>query len=661
MFNFAMITFSSPWYFLLLIAPIVLVVIYYLFRHTKIKVVSNLFLWEQQICTNKSGKILKKLPLPLTFFIELLIILLLIFAAVDTLIERYGLQKEAIVILDDSFSMQAFSKKNNEYINNLAVKRLEEILQNNHQNQKIKIYLAGQNSKNLGAFLSVNEALFSVKDNYKCEQINANLLETLSLAKKYNNTNAPIYVFSDSAPNIELSSEVQWHALGEQLPNVAIINCARNLVNNVDKCMFVISNISPHTVNSVLTISQHKFDDEKIKSIKEKKFKNIKKLISLKPNSYKKISVKLPPNTKAIKAQIADDSLQFDNSVILLPNELKPLGVKVAINDVKCNNLVRKALGVVDKVKIVRNNPELVITDSYKNMEKNATNLLIVTEQTFGGLIFSVKNEVTNNDYTNQLLKNSATFSAPFTINRANSIALGIDLQETIWGANTLNKNFILTQPSSQNKNITKAIIKIIDDMFSSEVIVMAKQNILLSIKNDESDGTKNIFMFFDLNKSTLQNTPAFPILFWNIVDFVINRRTGLSSKNYRCGEELFFNVNVQKNNQIKNIKIMKNGSKKAVLYRQNFAHNYLINTNEKGYFKLYFGEDESQFYVNALSYNESNLLENKVTKIYKKDRDKTLMSKYYFSTNKIFIFMALLLLTIHYYMIRKREGGLEK
>ena len=641
MLNLMTITFFEPFYFTLLLSLLGLLAIYYLFRHSKIKVVSSLFLWEQQIKTNKSGRILKRLPLPLTFFIECLIILLLTLAAVDVMIPRKGVQETATIVLDNSFSMQAKLPTSQREIRLLVLDKLEKILKERHKGQKIRIFLAGRTTKNLGVFSNINKILLALEKSFSCNENKSNLVESMAIAKKMNLPNSPIYIFTDNVPIQNLSSEIKWHAVGINMANTAIVNCSRTKIDNLDKCMFVIANLSSKKAYTLLRISPYKNKKNK------QNLKEIKKNILLKPNSFKKITVTLPAKTGAVVAEISDDNLNFDNKVVLLPENLEKLKIKLNISNKNILNLVKKALEASGKVILNSSKPDLVISDDYKNFKKNKHNMLIIDSKTFANV------GLLGNDGKKQniLSKQSFSFTAPFTVDRSQKIMQGVNLKNVIWGSFLLNNTvFSKTGQLKEKQSLLKSVL---DKLFEAEPIIMVKQNLLLASKFDKITDKENIFMFFEPAKSTVQSTPAFPVLFWNIVDWLINKKSGLLRHNFRSGDQIYFKCkNLSENAKLK---VFKNDEEFTTLHK-NYSQKYFINTNEPGIYTIKSKLKDYRFSVNPLSFAESDLKSGKITKVCEKKRDKLQAVRYFYSLGWVFLVLVLVLMVYHYYLISEKK-----
>ena len=648
MMNFMMITFLEPLFFLLSLGLLALIAIYFLFRHSKIKMVSNLFLWNQQIKTVKSGTLLRKLPLPWTFFVEFLIITLLVLAAVNLMIPKKSLQKNATVILDNSFSMRAQNKEHKKALNELVLIQLEKLLKEEHSGQKIRVLLAGRDTKNLGTFSTINEALYQLKNNYRCNENVANLKETLALAKKFNVQNNPIYIFTDQKPMQKLSPEVEWHSVGKNIENTAIINCSRSKANGVDKCMIIVANLSPKPQETKLSIIENKSKDNN-----DKNHEIFNKQLLLQGNALKKVTISLPNNTNKIIAKISDDNLNFDNTVTLFPENLQKLKVKLIIKNKKISSLINQALLASEKVVLVNTNPQLIITDDYGKFSALAHNMLIIDDETSFNNVRGNSTDAKGalNGKIKFITDKKYSFTAPFTVNRLHQLTLGLNLKNTIWGARILTNDIVLNKIDRQKiSNKNKILLNKISD---SNPIVMAKQRLLLSAITDDISGKENIFMFYDPQKSTLQSAPAFPILFWNLVDWLINKKSGLLQHNYRSGEKIVFKINSNKNKE--NFKLIKENGEEIILHK-NYTNRYLINANNPGLYTLKNSKKVYQFYVNSLSFNESDLMHGKISKIYKQDKEKQKQVKYYYSISWILIVLALLLMAYHYYLIKQQQ-----
>ena len=75
-----MFGFADPWQFLWTLSLLVLTAIYLWWRKSAIYTTSALFLWDSPLAAPKSGRKLKVAKLPLSFYLESLILMALILA-----------------------------------------------------------------------------------------------------------------------------------------------------------------------------------------------------------------------------------------------------------------------------------------------------------------------------------------------------------------------------------------------------------------------------------------------------------------------------------------------------------------------------------------------------------------------------------------------------
>src|SRR5687767_4447502 len=99
--------FATPWAFAALAAVPALAAIYWLRNRYRRVPVSSLMFWAEQRQAREGGLRVQRLQAPLLFFLELAAILLLILAAAGPSLPSAQGTRSLVVVLDDSFSMQA--------------------------------------------------------------------------------------------------------------------------------------------------------------------------------------------------------------------------------------------------------------------------------------------------------------------------------------------------------------------------------------------------------------------------------------------------------------------------------------------------------------------------------------------------------------------------
>src|SRR5262245_20727737 len=84
-----------------------LVAIYFLRNRFRRRTVSSLMLWREAREAREGGTKVRRLHTPLLFFVEILAIVLLSLAAADPQVRMSQSTRPLVVVLDDSFSMNA--------------------------------------------------------------------------------------------------------------------------------------------------------------------------------------------------------------------------------------------------------------------------------------------------------------------------------------------------------------------------------------------------------------------------------------------------------------------------------------------------------------------------------------------------------------------------
>ena len=99
--------FAWPWAFLGLAALPALAVIYWLRQRAQRLPVSSLLLWRDAPPSREGGRRFERFEAPPLFFVELLILALLVLAAAGPRVPTPDSHRPLVAVLDDSFSMQA--------------------------------------------------------------------------------------------------------------------------------------------------------------------------------------------------------------------------------------------------------------------------------------------------------------------------------------------------------------------------------------------------------------------------------------------------------------------------------------------------------------------------------------------------------------------------
>ncbi len=573
--------FTTPIFLLLILAIPVLILIYKLKSKHRIVVVSALFLWNNHKRTKKGGLTLKKLPLPLLFFLELLIIIFLILAALTPFFSSENKSKLWFV-LDDSFSMLAGGEQSARELGE------QEILRNlkEYPNRPIGLILANSSLQTLETKKITVDTLSSILDKWECGGYESCIAKGISYARQFDKGNSTIMVLSDHAPTKrDLSESIIWKAFGEKRNNIAIINATRTTENLKSRFFMEIANIAdiPQEVTAIYDFSGNK---------KNKKIK-------LKPKEVKRITMSLPFNAFDIKVTLSSDDLQIDNAILLIPNHSKKINIGVDISNPTLKNYVTRAIESNNNSVITNENTSLIFTDNEipKVSDKN--------------WFVQISGD-----------KTSKPFLGPFIVEKTHPLTNGLYLSGIIWGAKQTN--------------------------LQGNVILSAGNIPLLTILKNEK--TTNLFINYYHKLSNLHNSPNWPILISNIIDWRISESTGLDKKNYRLGN--IVKITLPRKQEGNFAITYPNGLEKKVAKSATFLH---FKPEKTGVYNISAKENNYKFSVNALSYQESNLL-NSTYGVWG-DLDSNNYIKNNINITWIFLLISILLLGIHSYLISPRNS----
>ena len=339
--------FTFPIAFLALLAVPLLVAIYWLRNRAKERQVSSLMFWMDVRQRWEGGQTIHRLQMPLLFVLELLAIVLLATAAAKPLMRAGDAAKPLVVVLDDSFSMQAGGKDSSR---NRAARAVENELRSNRY-EPVRFVLAGETPQVLGEAASNNEQTKRLLQNWKCGTATANLEEAVAFAFELGGKRARVLVVSDHAPQQQISdSRLQWWAFGSLLPNVAFVSATSTARGDEIQAMLEVANLSSQSIKTILEVKTLASADPQP--------------ITLAANETKRFVVRLSESGSPVWAKIGDDDLNVDNRVVLWPVNSKLVRVDLRIADAKLRELIEKAVETSSQVRLSSEKPELVIADS---------------------------------------------------------------------------------------------------------------------------------------------------------------------------------------------------------------------------------------------------------------------------------------------------------
>jgi hypothetical protein len=534
--------FTLPWALFGLAALPTLAAIYWLRNRYRVVPVSSLMLWAWQQQPRAGGPKVQRLQLPLLFFLELLALLLLVLAAADPSTRFAAGRRPLVVVLDDSFSMIAGHPDSPRQ---RAADALLRELQGGPR-YAVRFVLAGTTPQVLGEpahnIREVREALVG----WHCRAPAARLEEALGLAGQLGGSSALLLVLTDHAPdfpfNKDAEGRLQWHAFGEGRPNLAFVTATRTSQAGEERCLLEVANFSRIVWTGSLVL----------KTITGAELS--RGPLSIAGGATHRLVLALPPDTPPVQAEIdAEDALEIDNRVTLVREESPPVRVQVQVRDVTLRRLLEKALQATGRVTLTATRPDLLCSDEDDTAGDPETWLLRLLIE-----------------------KEAEAYVGPFVLDHSHPLADGLSLAGVVWGAGKA-----ASLPGTP--------------------VVMAG-NVPLLTDDERSVGRHELTLRLRPDLSTLQDSPAWPVLLWNLVQWRAAHRPGLARANLRLGETAQLSVAAG----VEAVELLP--PRETVRTLPVHARRFTVRLEEPGRYEFRAGDHTYAAAANALSREESDL-----------------------------------------------------
>ncbi len=458
-----------------------LIAIYILHKKSTIISVSSLMLWQDKGIPPESGKNISRILTPLLFFIELFILLLLIIAAADPLI-RSSDSMSIVAVLDDSYSMLA----NNAAPRESAKKDLRNLLEE-ADNFKLRLIIAGKKPYIIDKPVrKIAELDKTLQNFWECRSPSTDINRALTLAGDIAGDTARILVLTDrKIERLSSKGQIEFWAYGTDYSNTAFINAGRKRIDGVDRCFTVISNFSDKIIETVLSVKTT--DDSQTV---------LSKSIELGPLQKERITFTAPEG-KTVKAEIEEDSLEIDNRILLVPDYEETIRLKIDFSSKSLKGAVSRAIDAIPGTKVTDVDPHIIFSDRHRQK---------VNKNTRNGWAVKFIEE-----------KNPVSYIGPYILDRSHPITNGLSLKGVIWSRH---------RPAG-----------------APGVPVIAAGNVPLIIDKKINSGLHEIIIYLNQRYSNLTESPNWPILFWNIVQWRRTAVSGMARSNVLIGMDAIFNV----------------------------------------------------------------------------------------------------------------------
>ena len=518
-----------------------LAAIYILRNRFRRRTVSSLILWRFQVQSKAGGAKIHRLQLPLLFILELLALATLVAAAAGPQWKLPQTARPLIVVLDDSFSMRGVSGGVS------ARDRAQTFLHNLLASQpppSTRFILAGTTAYSLDASAKTWSQMSDLLRQWQIWSPDAAIDSAITLAAELGRNQANILILTDHKPPSETftSNRIQWRAFGEAEDNFAIVNASRTTFGDQDRCLLEVANYSDQSRPVRLRV-QTGTDAPQVS------------LLSIGPRERQRVVFNIPASTAVLHATLdasaGSDALDVDNQVQLLPPIRKRVRVQVALNDEKLRTLANRTLDATGLRSTISTDPQLLINDASTAAAGDCWTL----------------------HWTGSGAKDA--FVGPFVIDTSHPLGQGVSIDGAVWAAAT-------------TANVPGDI-----------PIILAGNTPLLSVR-DDAQGRRLLTLNFNPELSTLQDTPDWPILFWNLLQWRAAQTPGLKESNVRLGAEAILKTTgqavtiTQPDGTIRSFP--KTGGELA------------LQTPMPGIYSLTMGTAASQFSVNPLSADKSDL-----------------------------------------------------
>jgi hypothetical protein len=510
----------------------------YIFRNRfRRRTVSSLLLWNFHVQSKQGGAKVHRLQLPLLFFLELLALTLLAVAAAGPHWKLPQSSRPLIVVLDDSFSMRALSEGVSAQARAQAF--LEKLLRRQPP-PSTRLILAGTEMRSLGASVKNWSQVAELLRQWHCHAPGAELDAAIALAAELGQQQANILVLTDHKPVEEhiTNQRLEWHAFGIKLDNFAIVNASRTALGDQDRCLIEIANFSDHARSASLLVQTG------TNTMSESP-------LSFDAQENRRVVFNLPATKLPLRVSLPADALTEDDQVELLPPVRQRVRVRVALANSDLAALANRTLQATGLRAALSDNPELIIHDTDTAAGSNAWSLRWVSTGA------------------------ANAYTGPFVVDNSHPLAEGVSLQGVIWAGAAL----------------TNAPGEVPAILAGNTPLLSARQDML---------GREHLTLNFNPELSTLQNTPDWPILFWNILSWRITEMPGLRENNVRLGAEVL---------------LKSAGGQVTVAQPDGTMQTFPKATDElalatptTGIYEVVMGQSTNHFSVNALAADESDL-----------------------------------------------------
>ena len=493
-------TFAWPWAFFGLLALPALAAIYWLRQRARRRPVSSLLLWRDAPVARASGRRFERFEGGRTFLLELLVLALLVLAAAGPRLPAREARRPLVAVLDDSLSMRAVSAAGAPTARQAAADALLRELENGRHGA-VTLVAAGERPRVLGDAGTVDDATGDVAERltrWRAMSHAADLASAVALASDLGGGRARLLVLSDRPPEEPpASGRLVWWAFGRAAPNLAVVGAMRGSGGNdaaTDGCLVEVANYSPRPAVARLTAAMGEEAPEPVSRLE------------IGAGEVTRVRFAVPSGREARLRLTGDDgdALALDDEAILLPKRGRSVRVSLEIADAGLRRLIEGALDASERAVMTADRVELVITDAAAG------------GRTAGGV---PAGGVPATWRLRLVTREPATpYLGPFVLDRGHALTAGLSLDGVIWAAAAAAGGESAGEPAG-------------------EPVITAGDAALLT-ERESAGGRRVLTLFWRPELSSLQRTPNWPILWWNLLEWRARSLPGARAANLRLGAE---------------------------------------------------------------------------------------------------------------------------
>ena len=385
--------------------------------------------------------------------------------------------RSLIVVLDDSYSMQATSQGQSS--RDRVITEIKKALKDSGA-YAIKFIVAGQKAQLLGSNVSNAPEAITQLDLWQCNAPAANIHAAIALANELASETSEIWVMTDSPPETGLpeKSKIRWFALGRPINNLAITRSTRDNADDTQRVLLEVRNFAKTPQRTMLRVTNNQ-DGAAI----------LEKSLKLAGDGAQRLTLDLKNLSVPITASIDDDGLAVDNTVHLFAQRFAPVRVQLTFSDKALESLVKRTLDSIGDITYTAHRVELLLTDRSQNAD------------------------VASDTWTLQFhaAEKPRAYVGPFVLDKNHLLCQGLNLSGIVWSA--AEATALPGRP------------------------VVTAGNIPLISVDTSVTGNHTVHIAVNPDRSTLTDAIGWPVLVWNLLQWRSNHFYGLQEKNLRLGD----------------------------------------------------------------------------------------------------------------------------